>query len=81
MISTRDPQTMTERERREEVASLLAAGLLRHIRGTQSRHDDADETSLPGPQNGLDLPSKTRLSVAQRPTPGIAGERVESRNA
>jgi hypothetical protein len=68
MISTRDPQTMTERERRDEVANILAAGLLRCVRATKSSHDDADETSSSEPQYGLDLPSKTRLSVAQRPT-------------
>jgi len=68
MISTRDPQTMTERERRDEVAAILAAGLLRCIRADKSPPADADETSSPRPRNGLDLPSKTRLSVAQRPT-------------
>jgi hypothetical protein len=68
MISTRDPQTMTERERRDEVANILAAGLLRCVRTAKSQHDDTDETSSPGPRIGLDLPSKTRLSVAQRPT-------------
>lgn len=68
MISTQDPQTMTECERRDEVASILAAGLLRCVRATKSSPADADETSSPGPENGLDLPSKTRLSVAQRPT-------------
>ncbi|QNN25091.1 hypothetical protein HED60_23375 [Planctomycetales bacterium ZRK34] len=68
MISTRDPQTMTERERRDEVATILAAGLLRCVRASRSQPDDSDETSSPGPRNGLDVPSKTRLSVAQRPT-------------
>ena len=68
MISTRDPQTMTERERRDEVAGILAAGLLRCVRAGKLLADDADETSSPGPRNGLDVPSKTRLSVAQRPT-------------
>lgn len=68
MISTPNPQTMTERERRDEVANILAAGLLRHVRATQSRHDDADETSSPESRNGLDVPLKTRLSVAHRPT-------------
>lgn len=68
MISTRDPETMTERERRDEVASILAAGLLRCVRAAQSTLSEADKTSSPGPQNGLDFPSTTRLSVAQRPT-------------
>lgn len=68
MISTRDPETMTERERRGEVASILAIGLLRCVRVAKTPPDDANKTSLPGPRNGLDLPSKMRLSVAQRPT-------------
>jgi len=68
MISIRDPQTMSERERRQEVANILATGLLRCVRSSRSQHDDADETSSSGSQNGLDVPSKTRLSVAQRPT-------------
>lgn len=68
MISNRDPETMTERERRDEVASILAAGLLRCVRSAMQPPADADKTSPSGPRNGLDLYSKTRLSVAQRPT-------------
>ncbi|MBI1370232.1 MAG: hypothetical protein GC162_16475 [Planctomycetes bacterium] len=67
MISTRDPETMTEEERRDEVAGILAAGLLRHVRQAQSMPSEASKTSSPTPRIGLDLPSKTRLSVAQRP--------------
>ena len=68
MISIRDPQTMTEQERREEVTRILAVGLLRHVRAIKSPPSDASEISSPESRNGLDLPSKTRLSVAQRPT-------------
>jgi hypothetical protein len=68
MISTRDPQTMTEQERREEVTRILAVGLLRCVRAVQSPPSNTGEISPPGTRNGLDLPSKTRLSVAQRPT-------------
>lgn len=68
MISTCHPETLTEQERRDEVARILAAGLLRHIRTAKSTPSDADKTSPSGQRNGLDLPSKTRLSVAQRPT-------------
>jgi hypothetical protein len=67
MISTRDPETMTERERRDEIASILAQGLLRHIRAAKSTLSEADKTSSPEPRTGLDLPAQTRLSVAQRP--------------
>lgn len=68
MISLRDPETMTAEERRLEVASILAAGLLSCIRKAKTAIPDARQTSSHGPQTGLDLPSKTRLSVAQRPT-------------
>jgi len=68
MILTRDPETMTELERRDEVASILAAGLLRHIRAAKPMPSNGGKTSSPTPRIGLDLPSKTRLSVAQRPT-------------
>lgn len=68
MISTCDPETMTEQERRDEVARILAAGLLRHIRAAKSMPSDAVETSSPAPRIRLDLPSKTRLSVAQGST-------------
>lgn len=67
MISTCDPETMTEQERREEVASILAQGMLRYMRAAKSTLSEADKTSSLGPQTGLDLPAKTRLSVAQRP--------------
>lgn len=68
MISTHDPATMTESERRDEVASILAAGLLRRVRAAKLPPDEAAETISPGSRNGLDLPVKTRLSVAERPT-------------
>jgi hypothetical protein len=58
---------MTERERRDEVASILAAGLLRCVRAAKSMPSDVGKTSSPTPPLGLDLPAKTRLSVAQRP--------------
>lgn len=68
MISTRDPETMTAEERRLEVAGILAAGLLRCIRKAETANPDARKISSPGSKTGLDLPAKTRLSVAQRPT-------------
>lgn len=68
MISTRDPETMTAEERRMEVAGILAAGLLRCIRTAETPNPDARQKSSLRPKTGLDLPAKTRLSVAQRPT-------------
>jgi hypothetical protein len=67
MNSTRDPETMTADERRLEVASILAVGMLRRVRHLKAPHLDARQTSPPGAQIGLDLPAETRLSVAQRP--------------
>lgn len=64
MISTCDPQSMTADERRLEVASILATGLLRRIRAIQSMPSDSVKTSSPQPQIGLDLSAKTRLTVA-----------------
>jgi hypothetical protein len=67
MISTRDPETMTADERRTEVASILAAGLLRRVRHLKASNPDARQTVPSGLQIGLDLPPETRLIVAQRP--------------
>jgi hypothetical protein len=67
MNSTRDPESMTADERRTEVASILAAGLLRRVRHLKASNPEARQTIPSGPQIGLDLPSETRLSVAQRP--------------
>jgi hypothetical protein len=67
MNPIRDPETMTADERRHEVASILAAGLLRRVRMSKTTVSDAVPESPPESQLGLDLPSKTRLSVAQQP--------------
>lgn len=67
MTTTRDPETMTVDERRKEVASILAAGLLRRVRTSKTVASDAAPESPPGPQIELDLSSETRLSVAQQP--------------
>lgn len=67
MITTRDPETMTADERRQEVASILAAGLLRRVRTSKNQASDAAPESPPESQIDLDLSSKTRLSVAQPP--------------
>ena len=67
MISTRNPESMTADERRQEVASILALGLLRRVRTAKSAESPPSETSSKVSRNGLDVPSETRLSVAQRP--------------
>jgi hypothetical protein len=67
MITTRDPETMTADKRRQEVASILATGLLRRVRTSRTAASDAALESPPESQIGLELPSETRLSVAQQP--------------
>ena len=59
MVSTRNPETMTEPERRSEIIALLSRGLLRRV-----RHIRAKAKSSPP---ALDLPDETRLSVSERP--------------
>jgi hypothetical protein len=59
MVSTRNPETMTEPERRREIASLLAAALVRRVRQVRDKSGTSKEA--------LDLSSETRLSVAKRP--------------
>jgi len=67
MISTRNPESMTVDERRQEVASILARGLLRCLRAAKSTESPPPETSSEVCRKGLDVPPETRLSVAQRP--------------
>ena len=59
MVSTRNPETMTEPERRTEIAALLARALIRRVREVRA------EASKP--KEVLDLSSEVRLSVAKRP--------------
>ncbi len=57
MTLTREPDTMTPDERRQEVAAILAQALLRRLRagGQQCSKEAGIE---------LDLPAETRLTVA-----------------
>ncbi len=59
MVSTRNPDTMTEPERRAEITALLTRALVRRVRQIRAE-------SLT-PKEALDLSSETRLSVAKRP--------------
>ncbi|MCC5829256.1 MAG: hypothetical protein JJU36_07395 [Phycisphaeraceae bacterium] len=65
--ATRHPDTMTADERRQEVARILARGLVRHIRLSRSLPTDAAKDSEKSGEPGLDLSSETRLSVPARP--------------
>ena len=64
MISTTDPESMTDDERRLEVASILAGGLLRRVRMARTAETAPRKTVSKSPQNRLELPPETRLSVA-----------------
>ena len=67
MISTTDRESMTAEERRLEVASILACGILRRIRLGKVADSGPRQTVSEVPQNGLDVPAETRLSGAPRP--------------
>jgi hypothetical protein len=80
VISTREPDSMTADERRLEISSILARGLLRRIQSSKTIESAASQKVSAGPQNGLDLSAKTRLSVAQRPAgyPPVAGRGISN---
>jgi len=67
MISATNPESMTADERRLEVANILANGLLRRLRMAETAASSHRETVSKEPRNCLEVPSKTRLSVAPRP--------------
>ena len=67
MMSTADPETMTADERRFEVASILARGLLRRVHAAKTTDLTPPKTVSKEPQNCLDVLAETRLSVAPRP--------------
>jgi len=67
MISTTDPECMTSDDRRREVASILARGLLRYVRLAKTGDSAISQEARKKPRNSLDGSAKTRLSVAQRP--------------
>jgi hypothetical protein len=67
MISTTDPESMTAEERRLEVASILARGLLRRVRMGRTAASPPGKIISKSSETGLEVSSETRLSVAQRP--------------
>jgi len=67
MISTANPESMTAEERRLEVASILASGLLRRVRMARTAELPPRKTVSKSSRNRLEVPSETRLSVAPRP--------------
>lgn len=67
MPTGRNPDHMTADERRDEIARILAAGMLRAVRHAR-RFESADpnESAETGPRR-LDLCANSPLSVAPRP--------------
>jgi len=64
MISTTDPESMTAAERRLEVASILASGLLRRVRMARTGGETPGKKVSKSPRNRLELSAETTLSVA-----------------
>ena len=67
MPTGRNLDHMTPEERRREIASILAAGVLRAVRQSR-RRGDADSGDLPDSRDSrLELGADSPLSVAPRP--------------
>lgn len=71
--TTRDPDTMTAEERRGEVASILAWGLVRAVRAARARMSERAESPRGCGGTCLDLRADLPLSVAPRPAGSRAG--------
>jgi len=65
--STRNPETMTVAERRAEVASILARGLVRAVRNAKVGTSSAEQKVSESGDSGLAFPTDSPLSVAPRP--------------
>lgn len=64
MNSRAKPESMAAEERRLEIANILACGLLRCIRSGKTATSPPARKSSKRLLKGLDLSSRTRLSVA-----------------
>lgn len=71
--STRDPESMTADERRDEIASILARGLVRSIVANRDRTSRASGDPADCGRSCLELPGHLPLSVAPRPAGSRAG--------
>lgn len=60
MISTRNPATMTESERRAEIASLLGVALLRTVRDKKQKRKSSESC--------LDVSPESRLNGTTQPS-------------
>lgn len=64
---TRDPDTMTAKERRDEAVGILAHGLRRSVAVARARASRHGATSSDSRKTGLELSADAGLSVAPRP--------------
>ena len=67
MVATADPESMTTDERRDEIASIIAQGVLRRVRASRTGPPGPGKTVSEPRQNELERPAASRLSVAPRP--------------
>ncbi len=67
MISTTDPESMTAEERRLEVASILARGVLRRVRLAKTADSGRHQTVSEASRKLLDISVETGLRVAPQP--------------
>lgn len=70
MPKHREDEHLSSADRRREVASILAKGVVRWRRRTKTADTFDAEKSSPGREIGLELGRKTRLSVVND-TPGL----------
>jgi len=66
-MTGRDPDSMAPEERRDEIASIMARGLVRSVRLARSRTSVSAEKVSEAGESGLDLSANSPLSVAPRP--------------
>lgn len=78
--ANRDPETMSPNERRDEVACILARGLVRAVRharrGTTAKFEKGSESC----RDGLELDGRSSLTVAPQPgRPGCSSTRRQTK--
>lgn len=71
--TTRNPESMTANERRAEIASIMARGVVRAVRRARLGTSSASEPGPDSSDRGLDLCADLPLSVAPRPAGSRAG--------
>jgi hypothetical protein len=69
MLTGRNPDHMSAGERRDEIAGILAAGLLRAVRRARRSGSANSCASIGTRPSRRDLRAKTPLSVAPQPPP------------